>query len=62
MYLNEKGLSNTFLDFYYGNDSLRVDVRTDNKKVPDISRDSLQKIISQWKSDTSGCLRLRHPD
>lgn len=37
-------------------------VKSDKKDVPDVSRDSLQQIVSQWRSDTSGCLRLRHPD
>ena len=27
-----------------------------------ISEDSVLQIVSQWKSDTSGCFRLRHPD
>jgi hypothetical protein len=38
------------------------DAKTNKKKMPDISQDSALQIISQWKSDTSGCLRLRHPD
>ena len=36
--------------------------KPDKQEVADISQNSVLQIINHWKSDTSGCLRLRRAD
>jgi hypothetical protein len=38
------------------------ETKADKQKMNGISQDSVLQIVSQWRSDTSGCLRLRHPE